>query len=112
MLMLMIMLVLLLLLLLLLLSLMVEKSLLLELVDVLVKGQTRLFGIGFELSPLRSLELLGRHAAFVGFGRHLLLHGGDLLRAGFGRPGRRNGHGGERVGERGRERRGKWSRME
>ena len=64
----------------LLLSLVVLEGFLLELGDVLLEGETGLFGIGFELGALRCLELLWGHAALLGFDGHLLLHGGDLLR--------------------------------
>lgn len=68
----------------LLLALVVLKRLLFELVDVLVEAEACFFGIGFELGALRGLELLGRHAAFFGFGGHRGLHGGDLLGGGLG----------------------------
>ena len=62
---------------------MVLVCLLLQLVDVLLEREACFLRIGFELSALRGLELLGRHATLLGFSGHGLLHGGDLLRGGL-----------------------------
>lgn len=81
----------------LLLALVVLKRLLFELVDVLVEAEACLLGIGFELGALDGLELLGRHAAFFGFGGHGGLHGRELLGGRLG--GGRGGHCGCHCGE-------------
>ena len=62
---------------------MVLKCLLLELIDVLLERETCFIGIGFELSALGGMKLLGRHASFFCFGGHGGLHGGDLLGGGL-----------------------------
>lgn len=71
---------------------MILEGLLLQLVDILVNAQAGLFGIGFNLLALPGLELLRGHAAFLGFLRDLLLHGGDLLRRWLLIGGWRSGH--------------------
>ena len=58
----------------LLLTLVVFKSLLLELVDVLIEGQTSFVGFCLDLLPLLGLQLLGSHASSLGFGGNLLLN--------------------------------------
>lgn len=64
----------------LLLAVMVLKSLLFQMVDVLINTQSCLLGVGFNLLTLPRLKLLRRHATFLSFLRDLLLHGGELLR--------------------------------
>lgn len=59
----------------LLLALVVFKGLLLELVDILVKSQASLIGLGLDLLPLLGLQLLGRHASSLSFCGDLLLDG-------------------------------------
>lgn len=54
---------------------MVFKSLLFELVDILVESQASFVGFGLDLLPLLGLQLLGRHASSLGFGGDLLLDG-------------------------------------
>lgn len=55
------------------------QRMLLQSVDVFIKAQSGLFGIGFHLLALPKLELLRRHASFRSFLCDLCLHGGDLL---------------------------------
>ena len=57
----------------LLLTLVVLESLLLELIDVLIEGQTSFVGFRLDLLPLLGLQLLGGHASSLGFGGNLLL---------------------------------------